>query len=201
MFVVLYSMKLLVFLALSLFLFACGHQYRFANRQLAAADTSFVYSLPYPKGKSHLLVQGYNSRFSHRGRLGLDFKMKTGSPITAARGGVVVGLEESNTEGGPRRSYFRKANFVTIRHEDGTMASYGHLKHNGVAVNLGDTVQAGQVIAHSGSTGYSAIPHLHFSVWKPDTVRRKAIPTRFHTRNGIRYLRPGYWYRSTRVTK
>lgn len=177
------------------FLFSCGRQFRFATREAAAADTSYIFSLPYPKGVSHFLIQGYNSRFSHRGRLSLDFKMKTGSPVTAARSGVVVGVQESNTEGGASRKYFQKANYVSVRHSDGSLASYAHLQHNGVAVHTGDTVHAGQVIAYSGSTGYSALPHLHFSVWNPAATGRKALPTRFYTKKGIRYLRPGRWYK------
>lgn len=189
-------MKAFLFCLTALFLFSCGRQFRFATREQAAADTSFIYHLPYPKGATHLVIQGYNSQFSHRGRLGLDFKMKRGSPVTAARGGVVARLEESNTEGGISKRYFRKANSVTIRHSDGSMALYGHLQHNGVAVNIGDTVRQGQVIARSGSTGYSALPHLHFSVWATTGARRTLLPVRFQTKKGVRYLRPAHWYKS-----
>jgi murein DD-endopeptidase MepM/ murein hydrolase activator NlpD len=194
-------MKTLLVSILFVFLFSCGTQYRFATREAAAADSSYVYALPFPEGKSHLVVQGYNSRFSHRGRLGLDFKMKKGSPVAAARSGVVAALQESNTRGGIKRKYYRQANSVTVRHSDGTLSFYGHLQHNGVDVNIGDTVQQGQVIARSGSTGYSLFPHLHFSVWQPSaTGRRMLLPVRFNTRKGIRYLRPGRWYRACPCT-
>jgi len=189
-------MKVFLLLFLTIFLFSCGKQFRFATSAEAAADTSYIYALPYPKGKTHLLVQGYNSRFSHRGRLGLDFKMKAGSPITAVRSGVVVGVEQSNTKGGPSRKYFSMANYVTVRHSDGSIANYGHLQHNGVVVKKGDTVQQGQVIAHSGSTGYSALPHLHLSLWLPTAAGRKPLPARFRTRKGALYLRVGHWYKS-----
>lgn len=189
-------MRIFPILLLSLVLLSCGKQFRFATSEEAAADTSYIYALPYPKGTSHLVVQGYNSRFSHRGRLGLDFKMKTGSPVTAVRDGVVTALEEGNNQGGPSRKYFRKANYVMLRHSDGSLSSYGHLKFNGVAVAVGDTVRQGQVIAYSGSTGYSAMPHLHFSLWQPAATGRKPLPARFRTRKGPRYLRPGYWYKS-----
>ena len=52
-------------------------------------DTSYLYSLPYTKGTSHLLIQGYLSSYSHKNRAALDFKMKQGTPVHAARGGVV----------------------------------------------------------------------------------------------------------------
>ena len=189
-------MKIFLFFIFAFFFISCGRQFHFATRAEARADTSAVYALPYPKGTSHLIVQGYNSRFSHRGRLGLDFKMRSGSPVTAARGGVVMALEESFKKGGANIKYFRMANFITVRHADGSMASYGHLQHNGVEVAVGDTVQQGQRIARSGSTGYSALPHLHFSVWMPGAGGRKPLPTRFRTRAGIRYLRTGRWYRA-----
>ena len=188
------SVLLILFIAFS----SCGKQYRFTSTQHAKEDTSYVYALPYPKGKSYLMVQGYNSGFSHRGRLNLDFKMKKGTPVTAARSGVVVSLKEDATKGGTNSKFFRQANFVSIRHIDGSQAYYGHLQYNGVLVNIGDTVQQGQLIAKSGSTGYSAFPHLHFVVWhrRPNQQGGAQLPTRFKTKKGAVYLNPGRWYRS-----
>ncbi len=180
-----------------LFLFgSCGIQHRFTGGSSTTTDTSFIYTLPYPSGKSYLMIQGYNSRFSHKGRINLDFKMKRGASITAARDGVVVVVEESFTKGGTNKKYLRKANQVIVLHADGTQAMYAHLAHNGALVNKGDTVLAGQVIAKSGSTGYSALSHLHFHVWQTTSTGRKQIPTRFLTRKGPKYLRPGRWYRA-----
>jgi murein DD-endopeptidase MepM/ murein hydrolase activator NlpD len=192
-------MKAFLF-SLLLFAFAsCGRVYHFTPTEQVVADTSHIYALPYPAGKARLVVQGYNSRFSHRGRLGLDFKMKTGSPVTAVRSGVVLYVQEGFSKGGTNRKYYGKANSVSVRHSDGTVASYGHLQQNGAEVNVGDTVRQGQVIARSGSTGYSALPHLHFSLWKPGTPRRTPLPARFHTKKGVRYLRPGRWYRAVSI--
>lgn len=183
----------LIFLS-SVFLFSCGVQHRLSRTE-AANDSSFVYRLPYEQHKSRFILQGYNSIFSHKHQLALDIKMKKGSPVLAARSGVVVRLEEGFRRGGVSKKYFRKANMVVVRHSDGSQAYYGHLLHNGVLVNAGDTVQQGQVIARSGSTGYSALPHLHFIVWGPSPKGRSQLPTRFHTQKGVRYLRPGRWYK------
>jgi len=176
--------------------YSCGVQHRFASKQEAARDSSYVYDLPYEKGVSRFLIQGYNSIFSHKHQLALDFKMKKSSSVRAARSGVVVRLEESFTKGGVSKKYYRKANQVVVRHSDGSQAYYGHLRHNGVLVNVGDSVRQGQDIAKSGSTGYSALPHLHFMVWGPTRNGRAQLPVRFRTRKGIRYLRPGRWYRA-----
>ena len=162
---------------------SCGVQYQLASEDLAQKDSSFVYTLPYPKGDKHLLIQGYKSKLSHKNRLALDFKMKKGSPVAAAREGVVIRVEERYTKGGYKKKYLGKANVVVIRHSDGSQAMYAHLQHNGALVQVGDSVKAGQVIAKSGSTGYSAMPHLHFIVWGPvPGGGRSQLPTRFQTK-------------------
>jgi murein DD-endopeptidase MepM/ murein hydrolase activator NlpD len=190
-------MKLLLFFILVISLSSCGIQHQFTSTSEADEDSSYVYALPYPAGKSHFLLQGYRSKFSHKGRLALDFKMKKGSPVAAAREGVVVRVEESFKKGGINKKYLRKANQVVIRHSDGSQAYYGHLQYNGVLVKPGDTVRVGQVIAKSGSTGYSATPHLHFIVWGPQPGGgRGQLPTRFQTQKGPRYLKPGRSYRA-----
>ncbi len=169
---------------------------RLLQRGRIRDDSSFVYDLPYQAGRSHWLVQGYFSHFSHRERAALDFRMKKGTPVCAARGGVVVRLKEDGTRGGWSRRFRPDGNFVVIQHEDGTRAGYWHLQHNGVQVQLGDTVRRGQVIAYSGRTGYAAFPHLHFLVWNIDSQGHwSQVPTRFRTCRGNQYLRPLKWYR------
>src|SRR6188768_151521 len=63
-------------------------------------DTSFVYQLPYELNKSHVLIQGYFSRGTHKNRAALDFKMKRGTKICAARDGVVTRIKEDGKKGG-----------------------------------------------------------------------------------------------------
>jgi murein DD-endopeptidase MepM/ murein hydrolase activator NlpD len=189
-------MKFFFFAAVLITFFSCGVQHRVAKTSGVQRDTGFIYELPYPKGKSYFLIQGYNSWLSHRDRLGLDFKMKRGSAVTAARAGVVSSVQESFSKGGLSKKYLRKANSVVVRHTDGSFAMYGHLGYNGAAVKPGDNVRTGQLIGYSGSVGYSAFPHLHFIVWGPTRQGRRQQPTRFHTHAGIGYLRPSRWYRS-----
>ena len=116
-------------------------------------DTSYVYALPYEEGSAHRVVQGYFGPFSHKERAALDFKMKRGTRITAAREGVVVRVKEDGDRGGWNRKYRRHGNNIIIQHPDGSRAGYWHLQHNGAMVNVGDTVKKGQVIALSGKTG------------------------------------------------
>ena len=154
-------------------------------------DTSYVYALPYEKGKTYCMVQGYFSSFTHRERAALDFKMKRGTKICAAREGIVVRLKEDGDRGGLKKRYRPYGNYLIIQHADSSRAGYWHLQKDGVLVNVGDHVKKGQVIAISGKTGYTVIPHLHFLVWSSDSKRQwRQIGTRFQTSKGIKYLRP-----------
>jgi murein DD-endopeptidase MepM/ murein hydrolase activator NlpD len=159
-------------------------------------DTSYVYELPYEEGKSPLLAQGYFSRFSHKERAALDFKMKRGTKICAARDGIVIRVKEDGDRGGWNRKYRPYGNNIVIQHTDSSRAGYWHLQKEGALVNVGDTVKKGQVIGLSGKTGYALFPHLHFIVWDFDRNGNwRQVPTRFQTKKGIKYLRPLRRYR------
>lgn len=149
-------------------------------------DTSFVYLLPYKHGTSQAMVQGYNTRHSHRYMVAIDFKMKTGTTICAARSGVVTEVKEDSDRGGLDEQYMADWNYLIVQHEDSSTALYGHLQLNGALVNRGDSIKAGQPIALSGNTGYSAFPHLHFQVWDKNGA---AIATRFRIKKGESYLK------------
>jgi len=160
-------------------------------------DSSFIYHLPYEENKSHLLVQGYFSSYTHKNRAALDFKMKKGTKICAVRDGIVLRIKEDGDKGGSNTKYRPFGNFVVIQHADSSRTGYWHLQFNGVMVNVGDTVKQGQVIGLSGKTGYTYFPHLHFIVWKSDGKGLwTQIGTRFKTHTGIRYLRPFRFYRN-----
>lgn len=157
-------------------------------------DNSYIYSLPFAPGKKVFLIQAYNSGFSHKNEIALDFKIKEGTEIFAAREGVVTSTKEDSDRGGAKNEYMNEGNHIIVKHNDGSIAWYWHLKKDGVLVNTGDTITKGQHIGYSGNTGYSAFPHLHFEV----TENGKQIPTRFNTKKGVRYLRPGKFYRAAR---
>jgi len=160
-------------------------------------DTSYVYALPYEKGKAYYMIQGYFSSLTHRERAALDFKMKRGTKICAVREGIVVRVKEDGDRGGLKKKYRPYGNYVIIQHPDSSRAGYWHMQKEGVLVNVGDTVKKGQVIALSGKTGYTFTPHLHFLVWSTDTNRQwRQVATRFQTSKGIKYLRPLRKYRN-----
>ena len=156
-----------------------------------ANDNTYIYSLPFQKGKKVYLVQAYDSKFSHKGENALDFKVKEGTAICAAREGTVIAARSDSDKGGLKPEHLSDGNFISIQHSDGSVAHYWHLKKDGVLVAAGDTVTKGQMIGYSGNTGYSAFPHLHFEV----VQNGKQVPTRFSTKKGVKYLRPSKFYR------
>ncbi|MBC7937704.1 MAG: M23 family metallopeptidase [Rhizobacter sp.] len=156
-------------------------------------DSSYIYALPFSPKSKFLLIQAYNSKMSHAGELSLDFKMKQGSKICAARDGMVESIKEDSDKGGLKSEFMNDGNHIVIRHSDGSMAMYWHLKKEGVIVKQGDNVLKGQHIGYSGNTGYTAFPHLHFQV---QDANGRDIATRFYTRKGVKYLRPGKWYKA-----
>jgi murein DD-endopeptidase MepM/ murein hydrolase activator NlpD len=153
---------------------------------LAQHDNSVVYHLPYLAGNQFKVTQAYDGTFSHQGanRYAIDWKMPEGTPVCAARGGVVVKIKTDSDRGGSSIKYDKDNNYVMIRHDDGTLGHYCHLQKDGATVKAGQRVEAGEVIAHSGNTGFSSGPHLHFAVIKPRNGReRESLPVRFRTLN------------------
>jgi murein DD-endopeptidase MepM/ murein hydrolase activator NlpD len=120
------------------------------------------YLLPWESGVTRWCAQGNRAVVSHRGReeFAYDFVMPVGTKVCAARGGVVSSVQQSHDGNGFRAPN----NAVVIRHEDGTLGWYLHIKKDGALVRKGDRVAQGQTIALSGNVGHSTAPHLHFHV-------------------------------------
>lgn len=131
----------------------------------AAGAVTARYGLPFPPGRRFLLAQGVGGSFSHTGASAwsLDFAMPIGTPVHAARDGIV---RQVRTEASDRDLplEMREANFVSIAHGDGELSVYAHL--DSAHVRPGQAVRRGEWIASSGNTGYSTQPHLHIHVEK-----------------------------------
>lgn len=164
----------------------------------ALHDDSQLYRLPYAAGRSYRVLQGYGSRFSHTGleEFAVDFKMQEGTPVHAARSGIVARVEEEHSRGCWEDGCGTYANYIVILHDDQTTGEYYHLQQNGALVEVGDRVEAGQKIGLSGNTGHTTTPHLHFAVYRAaDWGTTQSIPVRFvsaegvidHPRRGRRY--------------
>jgi len=114
---------------------------------------------------------GYRSNpFGGRGyefHAGMDIDGNSGDLVAAPANGVIT---KANWEGG-------YGNLIEVNHGNGLSTRYGHLSK--VGVQIGDTVQRGQLIGLIGSTGRSTGPHLHYEVrldGKPINPRRFLPP-------------------------
>ncbi|PKM43100.1 MAG: hypothetical protein CVV05_16275 [Gammaproteobacteria bacterium HGW-Gammaproteobacteria-1] len=151
-------------------------------------NDNYVYNLPYTNVRPYRVTQSCNGTFTHNGKAqyAVDFKMPEGTPVLAAREGLVVRTKADSSRGGNSKEYISDGNFVLIEHDDGTIAEYAHLRQNGVSVRTGQRVNRADVIGYSGNTGYSRGPHLHFVVQStPDGKTTVSHPTRFSTHIGI----------------
>ncbi|MBD1583942.1 M23 family metallopeptidase [Pseudoalteromonas sp. S16_S37] len=129
-------------------------------------QSSSPYRLPYTIGQSYKVEVStghYRESNNGVGLYSIDFNMPIGTKIVASRSGEVVAVQEKFED---YNGEDLKENYVFIRHNDGTIARYFHLTHQGALVSLGDKVAAGDVIGLSGNTGQSGGPHLHFDVQK-----------------------------------
>jgi murein DD-endopeptidase MepM/ murein hydrolase activator NlpD len=86
--------------------------------------------------------------------------------VVAAADGVIVGRREGNPDqscgsGG-------QWNAVYVRHADGSIAWYGHLKRDSLTPKpVGAAVTRGEYLGLVGSSGNSGGPHLHFELYAP----------------------------------
>ena len=83
---------------------------------------------------------------------GVDLAAEMGSSVLAVADGTVVSCEYDEAYG------YR----LTLEHADGMRTRYAHLSK--FLVNAGDPVRQGQIVAETGSTGWSTGPHLHLEV-------------------------------------
>ena len=165
-----------------------------SQKERIESHHNYVYNLPFESDKTVLIMQGYNGKFSHVDKYALDFRLRKGKLVCAARGGSVLKVVEHNNIGGANIKYINKGNYVVIDHGDGSFGGYWHLQQNGALVEIGDTVKTGEPIGKSGSTGFSSMAHLHFMVYSYDeNGRQYTLPTLFKTKKGTRYLKSYSW--------
>lgn len=141
-----------------------------------------AYAIPFHADTRFALNQGFNGVFSHHDaqtRYALDFAVAEGTPVLAARDGVVMQVESNfRANGGDVERFGDRANYVRVLHGDGSMAVYAHLAPRSAVLRPGEQVRAGDMIGRSGNTGYSTGPHLHFAVQKNAGMALLSIPFR-----------------------
>lgn len=106
-------------------------------------------------GKKPLINPFHRTMREHHG---VDYLIPEGTAVFATADGTVKSLSEKNSSHG-------KA--ITIDHENGYETSYSHLLD--IRVRKGQKIKRGDIIALSGNSGLSFVPHLHYEVRYRDT--------------------------------
>lgn len=110
--------------------------------------------------------------YAGRGHNAIDLRASPGTPIKAARSGVVLGTGDTDSAC-PNASYGK---WIFIRHDNGLSTLYAHLSV--ISITPGSTVLTGTVIGYSGSTGYATGPHLHFGVYATEGSKVGSFPSK-----------------------
>lgn len=174
-------------------------RYRYGSYN-AGHDPAAMYRVPWLDGRTFVIGQApggpvitHNSPAS---REAIDVPMPEGTPVLAARAGIVFQTVSENDTGGADESFRSKANVVRVLHGDGTIGNYVHLMHEGIAVKNGERIEPGKIIGYAGNTGQSSGPHLHFAVTRVvrdgDELTEVSEPFRFYIGQPPRLFRPQY---------
>jgi len=160
-----------------------GLKYRYIiGRPLTHYSSGTNYLPPIAPNASFQISQAFGGSFSHtdeQNKYAVDIVMPIGTPVHAARSGIVLEAEDDFYKGGTNKAYSSEANNIRILHDDGSMAIYAHLELEKAQVYPGLAVTAGQLIGYSGNTGFSSGPHLHFAVQINRGMRLVSVPFTF----------------------
>ncbi len=103
-------------------------------------------------GDFRTYVDSNKQKIDEQTHMGIDFASIAKADVPASQSGKVAWVGYLGIHG----------NMVLIDHGLGLMTQYSHLSD--ILVHLGDDVQAGQIIGHTGTTGLAGGDHLHFGV-------------------------------------
>lgn len=99
-----------------------------------------------------IITQDFNPSIGH---MGVDYGVKTGSPVYAAEGGLIIFSDYTADNG----------YVVMIQHDNNFITIYQHC--SSLLKKVRDYVSRGELIALSGNTGKNSTgPHLHFEIWQ-----------------------------------
>jgi len=146
-----------------------------------------LYLPPLPAGKAFRISQAFHGELSHQGpqnEYAVDIATPTGTPVHAARSGIIMDVSTDFYDSGLSPEYAGRANAIRILHDDGTMAVYAHLELESAQYPIGARVAAGDMIARSGNTGYSTGPHLHFVIQQNVDFELRSLSFAFRSTDG-----------------
>lgn len=89
-----------------------------------------------------------------RAHKGTDYAASAGTPVRSIGDGTV---SFTGRKGG-------YGNVIDVRHNNGTVSRYGHLRGFAAGIRVGARVAMGSTIGFVGMTGLATAPHLHFEM-------------------------------------
>ncbi len=89
-----------------------------------------------------------------RAHQGTDYSAASVTPVRSIGDGVV-------SFAGRKGGY---GNVLDVRHRNGFVSRYGHLRGFASGMQVGRSVSQGETIGYVGETGLATAPHLHFEV-------------------------------------
>ena len=89
-----------------------------------------------------------------RNHTGTDYAAAEGTPVRAIGDGVVIFAGRNGGYG----------NMIDIRHRNGMVSRYGHMRNFAMGMKPGTRVAMGSTIGYVGMTGWATGPHLHFEI-------------------------------------
>ncbi len=140
-------------------------------------------AVPYlPPLKNPRLLAGFGQRMHpifkvKKMHYGVDFFAKIGTEVFATGDGRVIVAGSSKDGYGYQIEIQHSMGGVNEKGEDMSLKTkYAHLKKDGIFVQVGEAVEAGQLIGYTGNTGLSKGPHLHYEVMQGN---KKVNPLKF----------------------
>lgn len=109
-------------------------------------------SISFIKPATGFISRDFNPE---KGHMGIDFVLKTGTPVYVSANGFVIFANYTVKDG----------NMIIVLHPGNYVTVYKHC--SSLLKKVRDTVVQGELIALSGNTGeITTGPHLHFEIWK-----------------------------------
>jgi hypothetical protein len=144
-------------------------------------STTGGYRPPTAAGEQWRISQRPYGSYSHWGRSvhAYDFAPLGGQYVVAMRGGTVLAHDLGLGQTPGLRIF---GNYITIRHGDGEYSHYAHLRTGSFRVTTGQQVEAGQILAEVGNSGYSFGRHVHVHVTRSESISAMSVPFQFDDR-------------------
>lgn len=129
-----------------------------AGNLIVSSESGYVF--PFAKGVRAPVTSSVGPRNAptagaSTNHKGTDIGVPLGTEIHAINSGTVINAGRGDAGG--------YGNWVRIRQDDGNIVDYGHVSKSDF-FQVGDRVNAGDLIALSGSEGISTGPHLHLQI-------------------------------------